>query len=130
VTTSRTARGFLVACVLCFLAGHLAFLASFTEDIDSVNFVLGVRDFDSPGTSRTLRLPAYIALGKLSASVRGTGSNEGAARGLALLGCSPGLSRPGRCGVCSRHSRRGRMWRWRHGVALASPLYWFNASRR
>jgi hypothetical protein len=50
-----------------FLVAHLLLLATTLEDIDSVNFALGVRDFDvalhqphPPG------YPVYIALGKLS----------------------------------------------------------------
>ncbi|MCK7461372.1 MAG: DUF2723 domain-containing protein [Sphingobacterium sp.] len=50
---------------LVFLAGHLPFLASTLEDVDSVNFALGLRDFD-PGRHRPHPpgYPIYMALGK------------------------------------------------------------------
>ena len=58
---------FPLAIALAFLAAHLPFLAPTLEDVDSINFALGVRDFDParhqphpPGA------PVFIALGKLS----------------------------------------------------------------
>src|SRR5215831_12317398 len=52
---------------LIYLAAHLPFLAPSLEDIDSINFALGLRHFDPalhqphpPG------YPIYIALGRLS----------------------------------------------------------------
>ena len=50
---------------LVFLAGHLPFLASTLEDIDSINFALGLREFD-PGRHRPHPpgYPIYMALGK------------------------------------------------------------------
>jgi hypothetical protein len=59
-------RSALAALALAFALAHLPYLVSTLEDIDSVNFALGVRDFDvanhrphPPG------YPLYIALGKL-----------------------------------------------------------------
>jgi hypothetical protein len=56
-----------VALAAVFLAGHLPFLASTLEDIDSINFALGVRDFD-PGRHQPHPpgYPIYIALAKLA----------------------------------------------------------------
>lgn len=72
------------ALALVFLAAHLPTLARTLEDIDSVNFALGVRDFDvarhqphPPG------YPVYIALGKASTAVARWSSPEGAAPALA-----------------------------------------------
>ncbi len=57
--------GFVIAA--SYLAAHLPFLAPSLEDIDSINFALGLRDFDvashqphPPGS------PVYIAFGRLS----------------------------------------------------------------
>ncbi len=52
------------------LAGHLSALPATLEDIDSVNFALGVRDFD-PGTHRPHPpgYPVYIALGKAATAI-------------------------------------------------------------
>lgn len=66
---SREAK-WLLALVLVSLALHLPFLASTLDDIDAVNFALGVRHFDPalhqphpPG------YPVYLALGKWSTAV-------------------------------------------------------------
>lgn len=73
---ARRFRTTLLALASAFLAVHLPFLPSALEDIDSMNFALGVRAYDPvrhqphpPG------YPVYIALGKLSALVW---SNEAA----------------------------------------------------
>ena len=64
-----------------FLAAHLPFLAPTLEDLDSVNFALGVRHFDPtlhqphpPG------YPIYIALGKVSTAAFDRLSPSGARR--------------------------------------------------
>jgi hypothetical protein len=65
-------RAALAVLALAFTLAHLPYIVSSLEDIDSVNFALGVRDFDvarhrphPPG------YPVYIALGKAAvAAVR------------------------------------------------------------
>jgi hypothetical protein len=56
-----------LALAVVFLAAHLPFLASTLEDVDSINFALGIRDFD-PATHRPHPpgYPIYIALAKLA----------------------------------------------------------------
>ena len=63
--TNRRSAVFFIA--LLYLAAHLPFLAPSLEDIDSINFALGLRHFDPalhqphpPG------YPAYILLGHIS----------------------------------------------------------------
>ena len=72
VSVRRGSRSWGLAAILAvlFLAGHLPFLASTLEDIDSVNFALGLRDFD-PGRHRPHPpgYPIYMALGKLADTV-------------------------------------------------------------
>jgi hypothetical protein len=70
-------RAALAALALVFAVAHLPFLVSSLEDIDSVNFALGVRDFDvarhrphPPG------YPIYIAMGKIGASIVGAVTGE------------------------------------------------------
>ena len=53
-----------------FLVAHLAFLPPTLEDLDSMNFALGVRDFDpSKHQPHPPGYPVFIALGKLSHAV-------------------------------------------------------------
>jgi len=78
-------------------AGHLAALPSTLEDIDSVNFALGVRDFD-PARHRPHPpgYPVYVALGKAAAAVTRLAWPEGRpdrveARALAALSLLGGV---------------------------------------
>jgi len=68
----RGSRAWWMAAVLAalFLAGHLPFLASTLEDVDSANFALGLRDFD-PGRHRPHPpgYPIYIAAAKAAATL-------------------------------------------------------------
>ena len=58
--------------MLAFALAHLPFLASTLDDIDSVNFALGVRDFDvADHRPHPPGYPAYIALGKMAAALSG-----------------------------------------------------------
>lgn len=73
-TPPRAAGRLALAAVLVLAAGvaagHLIALPSTLEDIDSVNFALGVRDFD-PARHRPHPpgYPAYIALGKAATAI-------------------------------------------------------------
>ncbi len=126
-----------------FLVAHLPFLASSLGDVDSVNFALGLRDFD-PGLHRPHPpgYPIYIALGKLANLVLGEpealaiwGVVFGALSAFALFQLFRSLDRMGAAGPGS--GRRdlsatailtspafGAM-----ALTLASPLFWFTASR-
>lgn len=68
----RPGRAAAVALALVLLgvaAGHLGRLPSTLEDIDSVNFALGVRDFDpSRHRPHPPGYPIYVALGKAAAA--------------------------------------------------------------
>jgi hypothetical protein len=76
----------LAAIAVLFLAAHLVSLPRTLDDIDSINFALGVRDFDvahhqphPPG------YPLFIALGRIStAMLRLAGVASPEVRGLAL----------------------------------------------
>ena len=59
------ARAALAALALVFTLAHAPYLISSLEDIDSVNFALGVRDFDvASHRPHPPGYPIYIALGK------------------------------------------------------------------
>ena len=67
MASGRTA---LAVLALVFALAHLPFIASSLEDIDSVNFALGLRDFDvATHRPHPPGYPAYIALGKISAAI-------------------------------------------------------------
>ena len=58
------------ALAIVFFIAHLAFLPPTLEDLDSMNFALGVRDFDpSKHQPHPPGYPVFIALGKLSYAV-------------------------------------------------------------
>src|SRR5690606_7632445 len=67
-----TARRVSAALALAIGLAHLPFLASGLEDIDSVNFALGVRDFDvAAHRPHPPGYPIYIAVGKVAAMAVG-----------------------------------------------------------
>jgi hypothetical protein len=69
----------LAALALVFAVAHLPYLATSLEDIDSVNFALGVRDFDvAAHRPHPPGYPVYIVLGKAAAAI--TGAVSGAAQ--------------------------------------------------
>ena len=62
----------VAALALAIGLAHLPFIAASLEDIDSVNFSLGVRDFDvAEHRPHPPGYPVYIALGKAVAAVVG-----------------------------------------------------------
>ena len=119
VTRGSRAWWVAAALALVFLAGHLPFLASTLEDVDSVNFALGLRDFD-PGRHRPHPpgYPVYMALGKTADLVLSEpralaiwGALFGALAAFALLrlfACLSALEATGEgrilCPVCARNT--------------------------
>ncbi len=144
VTRGSRAWWVAAALALVFLAGHLPFLASTLEDVDSVNFALGLRDFD-PGLHRPHPpgYPIYMALGKAANLVLSEphalaiwGALFGALSAFALLrmfaafdALDGNLAEPP---ARLRHLRVGE-WLGRPAVATAltmsAPLFWMTASR-
>ncbi len=115
-----------------FLAAHLALLPKTLEDFDSINFALGVRQFDvarhqphPPG------YPVYIALAKVSTSVlRAAGIDAAAPRGLAIWSALAGTAAiPAVLLLFRRLEGREQLARWATLVVAASPLFWFTALR-
>jgi 4-amino-4-deoxy-L-arabinose transferase-like glycosyltransferase len=122
----------LTALAALFLATHLAFLPPTLEDIDSINFAMGVRHFDvarhqphPPG------YPVFIALGKMSTPVmkalRVPGAESRALSfwsaifGAALIPLLFFLFR-------SLDDDDGHAF-WAAAFAACSPLFWSTASR-
>jgi hypothetical protein len=94
----KTSRAVLAALGLVFALAHVPFLARSLEDIDSVNFALGIRDFDlATHRPHPPGYPVYIALGKVTTAALwlvGDSSSRPSfreARALALLSSAAGL---------------------------------------
>jgi hypothetical protein len=77
-----------VALAIAYLAAHLPWLAPSLEDIDSINFALGLRDFNPAAHQpHPPGYPVYIALGRISLAVIerfGPAMSQPAASALAL----------------------------------------------
>ncbi|MEO7136052.1 MAG: DUF2723 domain-containing protein [Vicinamibacterales bacterium] len=91
-----SAQRALAALALIFALAHVPFLAPSLEDIDSVNFALGVRDFDvAAHRPHPPGYPVYIFLGKIATAITGFGVDAAPstieAKALALLSVLAGL---------------------------------------
>ena len=122
----------LPALAALFLLAHLAALPPALDDIDAINFALGVRDFDvAQHQPHPPGYPLFIALGKLSTPLlRAAGVASPEVRGLAVWSAFAGAGllllvftlwraldphplRPALAAV----------------MAAASPLFWFTSLR-
>lgn len=122
----------LAALACLFLLAHLPFLPAELEDIDSVNFALGVRDFDvarhqphPPG------YPVYIGLSKISTALVGGAEHPRAVvRGLAVWSVIAGAALVLLLFVMFRAlgATDWQAW-WAMGLSVASPLFWFTSIR-
>jgi hypothetical protein len=113
---------------LAFLIAHLLSLPSSLEDLDSINFALGLRRFDvAQHQPHPPGYPLYIAVGKIvhtmvpdEAKALGALSAVTGALGVfALMALFTGLD-------------ERWAWRWPAAAALVTvtcPLYWFTAAR-
>jgi len=121
---------------VAYLAAHLPFLAPSLEDYDSINFALGLRDYDParhqphpPGS------PVYIALGRLLLAVVSSvwpslGRTEPEALTLALWSAVAGgvaIVAVAQVFAALQADRRTSIW----SVALlaATPLFWISGLR-
>jgi len=126
LSTRSAGSAVTVLLAVVFLALHLPYIPTSLEDLDSINFALGVRQFDvahhqphPPG------YPVYIALGKL---VHPAVPDE--ARALALLSIvAGGLGAVAMAALFGRLTGVGRSTWVAVALGLTSPLYWFTAAR-
>jgi Protein of unknown function (DUF2723) len=127
----------LWACALAaiFFVAHLAFLPPTLEDLDSMNFALGVRDFDpSKHQPHPPGYPVFIALGKLSHAVwpsdAGSLSIWGAIFGALSVFPLVALFRSVEAmDGTANDATRDRRAALATLVVVASPLFWFTALR-
>jgi hypothetical protein len=122
----------LAALAILFLAAHLPYLPASLEDIDSINFAMGVERFDVPRhRPHPPGYPVFIAMGKASTAVlRAAGIDGAESRGLAIWSALAGAAlipllfflfrsldaSPPRALLAA-------------GLTAAAPLVWFTALR-
>ncbi|HET7217170.1 MAG TPA: DUF2723 domain-containing protein [Vicinamibacterales bacterium] len=115
-----------------FFAAHFAFLPQTLDDIDAVNFAMGVRDFDvAQHQPHPPGYPVFIALAKLStAALAATGVTAPDVRGLAILSALGGAALVLLLFVFFR-ALDGDVLRAFIATVLtmSAPLVWFNAAR-
>ena len=123
------------ALAVIFLVAHLASLPPTLEDLDSMNFALGVRDFD-PSNHRPHPpgYPVFIAFGKLSHAIwpsdAGSLSFWGALFGaLAVFPLAAVFRSIESLDRRSDAAQRDRRVMLATIVVVASPLFWFTALR-
>jgi hypothetical protein len=129
VTRERSAG---VALLVLFLVAHLVYLPRTLEDLDSINFALGVRHFDvAQHQPHPPGYPVYIALAKFSTSaVRAAGFDAASSRGLAVLSALGGaVALPALLIFLRRLESRSAPALWATVLVALSPLYWFTALR-
>ena len=141
-----TPRRPLAALALVFALAHVPFLAPSLEDIDSVNFALGVRDFNvAEHRPHPPGYPVYIALAKTATAVAGALTSSGRsateARALSVLSLLAGLvAIAGLYGVFSclntRADAESTPWTTLDvgafaatAITVSCPLFWYLAVR-
>lgn len=137
----------LAALALVFALAHVPFLANSLEDIDSVNFALGVRDFNvAEHRPHPPGYPLYIAMGKVARAIvsplmGSVPESSLEARALAVVSLLAGLVAIA-ClyavfsSLTSRSPRSGSPWATLHieafgatVVTVSCPLFWYLAAR-
>lgn len=121
-----------------FLVGHLPWLGRTLEDLDSVNFVLGVRDFDvASHQPHPPGYPAIIAMGKVGTTLARLVPTAGAeaptvpeALALSFWAAVFGAIAAWPLVQLFRAlGGRNDLAYAATALTMASPLFWFNAAR-
>jgi hypothetical protein len=125
-------RSGLAALAVLFLLAHLFSLPPTLEDIDSVNFALGVRDFDvAKHQPHPPGYPVFIALGKAATAViQRIRPAHAAPTALGVLSAIAGAALIPLLFLLFRRLADDDIvaW-WGMAIAVCSPLFWFTALR-
>ncbi len=125
-------RPALAALAVIFLVAHLLSLPVTLDDLDGINFALGVQEFDvtrhqphPPG------YPVYIALSKVSTRLlTGLGVEGAEVRGLAIWSVLGGvLLIPALFALFRALDGSVRRAWWATALTMSAPLVWFSALR-
>ena len=128
-SASSASSALIVVLALVFLALHLPYLPASLEDLDSINFALGIRQFDV--AHHQPHPPGYPLFILVSKGVHAVVPAEATA--LALVSIAAGaLGVLALAALYRRLDAAGTPWRWpvaSVAVAMTTPLYWFTAVR-
>jgi hypothetical protein len=124
---SRFASG-VAALALVFFALHLPYLPQSLEDLDSINFALGIRHFDvAQHQPHPPGYPAFVAAAK---AVHALGASELTALAvLSLVSGVVGVVALALLFAALERTADPRRWLPPALVAMTAPLYWFTAVR-
>lgn len=131
---SRSPKSVLALAAI-YLAAHIVFLAPSLEDIDSINFALGLRHYDvAQHQPHPPGYPVYIALGrtaKATLEVFAASLESPRLESLALAIWSPLAGAVALIAVYSVFSTlsTSSMALWATALLGASPLFWLAGSR-
>ena len=120
------------ALAVVVLAAHLAVLPVSLEDIDSVNFAMGVRDFNvAQHQPHPPGYPVYIVLGKFATpALNAVGVAHPDVRGLAIWGAlGAALLAPLMFAFVRAIDGDEKRAAIAAALTVFSPLIWFNAAR-
>ena len=117
-----------VCVAAAYVVAHLPFVAPSLEDIDSINFALGLRDFDParhqphpPG------FPVYIALGRIVLPLI---SSEALTLGLlSLVAAVVAIVAGARVFAEIERNSAGGVALWATGLMAVCPLFWMSGLR-
>ena len=125
-------RKAITALALVFIAAHVLALPPTLEDLDSINFALGVQHFDvAKHQPHPPGYPVFIALAKASTgALRASGIASPEARGLAIWSavCGGLMIVPLFALFLALDRSEPRAW-WTTAIVALSPLAWFTALR-
>lgn len=127
-SSRRGARyGAVCAIAAAFLFFHLPFLPASLEDLDSVNFALGIRDFDVP--HHQPHPPGYPLFILAAKAVHALGPSEAHALGIVSV-TAGALAAFALVALFRRLDETETAWPYAATlIVLTAPLYWFTAAR-